>query len=129
MKEHLTGDAAAAAALAHLLADHPELSAVIWSVGEMPGVLTGRQINVTGRGEIVDACAKAMGGHVARTSHYRENDGHGVAQLVTVYDEVPVQVWASYPLPDSTITAAELRRVLTGRRFGVVADIEGGDEK
>ncbi|MGW2951610.1 hypothetical protein [Streptomyces eurythermus] len=95
----------------------------------MPGVLTGHQITDTGRGEIIDACARALGGHVARTSHYRDKDGHGVAQLVTIYDDVPVEVWASYPLPDTTIKAADLRRVLTGRALGTVADNEGGDEK
>ena len=129
MNTHLSGEAAAAAALAHLLADHPELHSVIWSVGETQGVLTGRQIDETGQGEVIDTCAKIMGGHVARTSHYRNDDGHGVAQLVTFYDDVPVEVRASYLLPDTTITAAELRRVLTGRPLGTVAVIKGGDEK
>lgn len=127
MNEHLTGDAAVAAALAHLLADHPKLSSITWTVGEKPGVLTGYQIDDTGQGENIDACAEVMGGHVARTSHWRDDDGHGIAQLATTFDGVPVHVWASYLLPYSKLTGDGLRTLLTGRRLGTVADIKGGD--
>jgi hypothetical protein len=120
LSEHLTGDAAVAAALTHLLADHPELASVVWTVGKTPGVLEGQHVSDSGRGEIVDACAAVMGGHVARSTQYLDIDGHGLAQLVAVYDGVPVSVWASYPLPKSNLPAAELRRVLTGRPLGAV---------
>ncbi|PWI16071.1 hypothetical protein DI272_19270 [Streptomyces sp. Act143] len=129
MDRNLSGEAAAAAALAHLLTDHPELGSLIWTVGETPGVLTGHQITETGHGEIVDTCAEVMGGHVARTSNHRNVGGQGIAQLVAFYDDVPVKVWVSYPLPNNTLNAAELRRVFTGRHLGTVADLEGGDEK
>jgi hypothetical protein len=118
-----------AAALARLLANHPELSSITWTVGERPGVLTGYQISDDGRGEIIDVCARIMGGHVARSCHYRDDDGHGIAQLVITYDGVPVHVYATYVLPDSRLTAADLRRVLTGRPLGTVAVIEGGDDQ
>ncbi|MYR58860.1 hypothetical protein GTY54_22340 [Streptomyces sp. SID625] len=128
MTTHLTGDAAVAAALTHLLTEHPQLDALTWAVGETPGVLTGRQYAETGHGEIIDACADILGGHVVRSSQQHPAGGHGVAQLVTIYDEVPVEVWASYMLPEGSLTAAELRHVLTGRRLGTVADLEGGDD-
>ncbi|MFF0092793.1 hypothetical protein ACFYSF_22910 [Streptomyces canus] len=113
MTENLTGDAAVAAALAHLLADHPELSSIIWPVGEKTGVLLGYHMAETGQGEIVDRCAEIMGGTVARTTEARNNDGHGVAQLLTTYDGVPVHIWASYSVIQSPLTADELRTVLS----------------
>ncbi|MFF5968153.1 hypothetical protein ACFY64_31420 [Streptomyces collinus] len=125
MNEHLTGDAAVAAALAHLLTDHPQLSGIIWPVGERPGVLLGYQMSQTGQGEIVDTCAGIMGGTVARTSEYRQGDKHGVAQLVTTFDGVPVHVWASYVVPSSDLTGDKLRDILAGPRDTA----EGGEDQ
>ncbi|MFI2434749.1 hypothetical protein [Streptomyces sp. NPDC018693] len=113
-----------AAALAHLLSDHPKLSSMVWPVGDTPGVLTGHQISETGRGEIIDTCAEIMGGTVARTAQIRAGgDGQGLAQLVTTFDDVPVEVWASYPLTGSEpLYGAELRGILAGDHAP-----EGGD--
>ncbi|WP_328434499.1 hypothetical protein [Streptomyces sp. NBC_00425] len=127
MDSNLTPEQAAAAALAHLLAEHPQLGSITWSVGERPGVLTGRLVAETGHGEIIDDCAEVMGGTVARTSHYRDDDGHGVAQLVTSYRDVPVHVWATYLLPDSTgLTSTDLRQLLAGRPLGTLPMLPGG---
>ncbi|MEU6595409.1 hypothetical protein ABZ923_40490 [Streptomyces sp. NPDC046881] len=112
--ENLSGNAAVAAALAHLLSDHPELSSMVWPVGETTGVLAGHQIAETGRGEIIDTCAEIMGGTVARSMQLRgAGDGQGLAQLVTTFDGVPVEVWASYPLEGGQpLTGDELREIL-----------------
>ncbi|MEU1853641.1 hypothetical protein ABZ499_31355 [Streptomyces sp. NPDC019990] len=118
-----------AAALAHLLADHPELGSITWSVGEKPGVLTGHQLDLLGQGQSIDACAEIMGGNVVRASHWRGDSGDGVAELVTTFDGVTVHVWVSYVLTRSTLTAAELRSVLSGRRLGTLVDIAGGDNR
>jgi hypothetical protein len=126
LKEHLTGEAAVAAALAHLLSDHPKLSSIIWPVGEKPGVLTGHQIAETGRGEIIDACAEIMGGTVARSMQVRAGGyGQGLAQLVTTYDGVPVEVWAGYPLTGSEpLYGAELQHLLTRNSTAQAGDGE-----
>ncbi|KQW13594.1 hypothetical protein [Streptomyces sp. Root369] len=121
MIEHLTGDAAVAAALAHLLADHPELSPIVWTIGEKPGVLSGCQL-MAETGDIIESCAKAMGGTIAHSTQNLHGDSHGVAQLLTTFDGVPVHVWASYPLPGTALYADHLRDLLSGRRAA-----EGGD--
>lgn len=127
MNENPSGEQAAAAALAHLLADHPELGSVTWSVGETPGVLSGRQISESGHGEIIDACAAAMGGTVARTTQTRHGEGAGFAQLATVYDGVPVQVWVSYLVPGPNgLTSTELRNLLGHRPLGTLPILPGG---
>ncbi|MDQ1018794.1 hypothetical protein [Streptomyces afghaniensis] len=113
-----------AAALAHLLADHPELRAIVWVVGETPGVLAGYQMAAPDQGANVDTCAEIMGGHVARTSHWRDDDGYGLAQLVTTFDGVLVHVCASYLLPTSKLTADELKDLLTGRRATQGGDVQ-----
>ncbi|GGQ49484.1 hypothetical protein GCM10010250_21240 [Streptomyces althioticus] len=127
MNEHLSGEAAAAAALAHLLADHPDLGALVWSIGQTPGVLAGHQMAESGQGEIVDACSAVMGGTVARSTHALNGDGHGLAQLSTFFDGVPVQVWVSYPLADRNgLHSAELAALLSGRQLGTLPLLPGG---
>ncbi|MFD0209201.1 hypothetical protein ACFVH9_08685 [Streptomyces hirsutus] len=127
MKQNLTPEQAAATVLARLLIDHPELCSVVWSVGEKPGVLTGHQMSDSGQGEIIDACAAAMGGTVARSTHRRNGDGHGLAQLAAIVDGVPVHVWASYPLPGADgLTSTELAALLSGRQLGTLAIVPGG---
>ncbi|MFJ3249174.1 hypothetical protein [Streptomyces sp. NPDC086782] len=129
MKPDVSPAQAASAALAQLLAQHPELDRLIWTVGETPGVLKGFQITETGTGEIIDLCAEAMGGTVARSVVGRGVDRLGVAQLVTSYDGVPVEVWASYPLPGADgLTSTELRDVLAARPLGTVVCLPGGGQ-
>ncbi|MFJ6562006.1 hypothetical protein ACIQMV_19520 [Streptomyces sp. NPDC091412] len=118
---------AASAALAQLLARHPELDRLVWTVGETPGVLKGFQVTETGTGEIIDLCAQVMGGTVARSVLDRSGDRQGIAQLVTGYDGVPVEVWASYLLPGADgLTSTELYDLLVGRPLGTVAVLPGG---
>lgn len=125
---HTTPEAAAAAALAHLLAAQPELSVITWTVGEQPGVLVGRQTSESGAGEIIDTCAAVLDGTVVRSAlGHGKGDRQGLAQLVAVYDGVLVEVSASYPLPGPDgLTSAELREVLSGRPLGTLAIVPGG---
>lgn len=116
-----------AAVLARLLSERPELEALTWPVGETPGVLKGYQVANSGSGEVIDGCADLMGGTVVRSVLNRGGDRQGIAQLVTVYDGVPVEVWASYPLPDATgLTYADLHRLMTGRPLGALLCLPGG---
>ncbi|MGW2075053.1 hypothetical protein ACWCPK_42705 [Streptomyces sp. NPDC001953] len=129
MSQHRSPEQAAAAALTHLLAERPELAALIWTVGESPGLLKGHQIAETGAGETIDVCAALMGGTVTRTVLNRDGDRDGLAQLATIFDGVPVEVWASYPLPDADgLTSTELRDLLTSRRLGTLVCLPGGDQ-
>ncbi|MFF4726436.1 hypothetical protein ACFY3M_13995 [Streptomyces mirabilis] len=126
MSTNVSPEQAAAAALVKLLAARPELRSVVWTVGETPGVLRGHQIAETGSGEIVDACAELMGGTVARSVLSRDSDRQGVAQLVAEYAGVSVDVWASYPLPDSHgLTSTDLHQILVGRAIGTLALLPG----
>ncbi|MFB7574628.1 hypothetical protein [Streptomyces sp. NPDC056165] len=127
MKRDVSPAQAASAALAQLLAHHPDLDRLVWTVGETPGVLKGYQVTETGTGEIIDLCAQVMGGTVARSVLNRGDDRLGVAQLVTSYDGVPLEVWASYPLPGADgLTSTELREVLAARPLGAVVCLPGG---
>ncbi|MER6367318.1 hypothetical protein ABT255_02880 [Streptomyces mirabilis] len=126
MSTNVSPEQAAAAALVKLLTARPELRSVVWTVGETPGVLRGHQIAETGSGEIVDACAELMGGTVAHSVLSRDSDRQGVAQLATEYAGVSVDVWASYPLPDSHgLTSTDLHQILVGRAIGTLALLPG----
>lgn len=126
MSTNVSPEQAAAAALVKLLTARPELRSIVWTVGETPGVLRGHQIAETGSGEIVDACAELMGGTVAHSVLSRDSDRQGVAQLVTEYAGVSVDVWASYPLPDSHgLTSTALHQILVGRAIGTLALLPG----
>ncbi|MEV6738605.1 hypothetical protein AB0N14_17420 [Streptomyces sp. NPDC051104] len=127
MNPNVSPEQAAAAALAQLLGHRPDLSAMVWAVGETPGVLKGHQISESGSGEIIDVCADLMGGTVVRSTLSRGDDRQGVAQLVTAYAGVPVEVWASYPLPDDHgLIAAELRDIFAARPLGQLVCLPGG---
>ncbi|MFI9806245.1 hypothetical protein ACIHEJ_18130 [Streptomyces sp. NPDC052301] len=89
--------------------------------------MKGHQIAEWGNGEIIDACAAVMGGTVVRSTLNRDNDRQGVAQLVTVYAGVPVEVGAGYPLPDEHgLIAADLRDLFTARPLGALVCLPGG---
>ncbi|MER6976004.1 hypothetical protein [Streptomyces carpinensis] len=127
MNPNPSPEQAPAVALAQLLGHRTELSALVWVLGETPGVLKGHQIGETGNGDIIDACAELMGGTVVRSECHRGNDRQGVAQLVTCYDGVPVEVWASYPLPDDHgLTSADLRQLFAARPLGTLVCLTGG---
>ncbi|QNT94841.1 hypothetical protein HEP81_04568 [Streptomyces griseofuscus] len=114
-------------ALAHLLVQHPQLTGLVWTVGETPGVLSARQVAESGQGEIIDVCAAAMGGTVIRSVLNRGDDRQGVAQLVTSFDGVNVEAWASYPLPDDHgLTSADLRELFASRSLGELVCLPGG---
>lgn len=116
-----------AAALVELQAARPELHEITWTIGEQPGVLCGHHIAETGRGELIDIVAAVAGGTVAHSSVSRDSDRQGVAQVVTTYRGVPVQAWASYPLPDSHgLTSGDLRELFAGRSLGTLVCLPGG---
>ncbi|MFE0541061.1 hypothetical protein [Streptomyces sp. NPDC058891] len=128
MSQHRSPEQAAAAALTHLLTERPELAALVWTVGESPGLLRGQQYAESGGGEILDVCADLMGGTVVRSAVGRDGDREGIAQLVTVYEGVSVEVWATYPLPGRDgLTSTELRDLLGSRRLGTLVCLPGGD--
>ncbi|MET8609706.1 hypothetical protein [Streptomyces misionensis] len=117
-------------ALARLVVQHPELTGLVWTVGETPGVLTGHQIAESGTGQIIDTCAEVMGGTVVRSVLTRGDDRQGVAQLVTMYDGVNVEAWASYPLPDDHgLTSADLRELFATRPLGELVCLPGGGSR
>jgi hypothetical protein len=127
MKRDSSPQLAAATALVELLTARPELDRITWTVGEQPGVLIGHHIGENGTGELVDAVAEITGGTVARSTANRGEDRQGAAHLVTVYRDVPVKVWASYPLPDAHgLTSADLREILTRRALGTLVCLSGG---
>jgi hypothetical protein len=127
MKRDSSPQLAAAAALVELLTAHPELSAIVWTIGGDAGVLTGDHVGQDGRGELVDAVAAVTGGTVARSTATIGDDRQGASHLVAVYCGVPVQVSASYPLPDARgLTSSDLRDLLAGRRLGTVVCLPGG---
>lgn len=116
-----------AAALVELQADRPELHSITWTIGDQPGVLSGHHIGETGRGELVDVVADVTGGTVAHSSVNRDGDRQGVAQIVSAYKGVPVQVWASYPLPDAHgLTSVDYRELFAGRQLGALVCLPGG---
>lgn len=116
-----------AAALVELQAARPELHAITWTIGEQPGVLSGHHIGETGRGELMDVVADVAGGNVLHFSVSRDGDRQGVAQVVAIYRGVPVEVWASYPLPTATgLMSGELREMFAGRRLGTLVCLSGG---
>lgn len=118
-----------AAVLARLLTERRELETLVWTVGETPGVLKGHLVASSGSAEVIDVCADLMGGTVVRSVTNRGGDRQGIAHLVTVYDGVPVEVWASYPLPDATgLTYADLHRLMTGRPLGALLCLPGGPQ-
>lgn len=123
MTRELSAEAAVAAALSHLLAGHPELGSVMWTIGETPGTLSGRHTAVTGRGEIIDRCAEVMGGTVARSCSRRRGDidRQAVAQLVTAYQGVPVHVWGTYSIPGPDgLTTDDLADLMAARALGTL---------
>ncbi|MFC9341405.1 hypothetical protein ACFT0G_25250 [Streptomyces sp. NPDC057020] len=96
MKQHSTPQASAATALSQLLSEHPSVTGLTWSINTL-GVLEGVQHGETGQGQVVDDCAQILGGTAARTVLTRAGDRLGLAELVTVWRDVPIKVWASYP--------------------------------
>lgn len=127
MKRDSSPQLAAATALVELLTARPELDLIVWTVGEQPGVLIGHHIGVDGNGEIVDDVAAVTGGTVARSTATRGEDRQGAAHLVATYRDVPVKVWASYPLPDANgLFAADYRELFTGRQIGTLVCLPGG---
>lgn len=116
-------EAAAAAALTGLLTTHPELGVIAWTVGQRSGVLHGHHTGAGETGGIIDVCARVMGGTVTRSTIARGRDVQCIAQLVTVFGGVPVDVWSSYPLPEN-LASAHLLRLLAGRRIGTL--VAGG---
>ena len=127
MKRDSSPQLAAATALVELLTDRPELDMIVWTVGEQPGVLIGHHIGEDGNGEVVDAVAAVTGGTVARSTAHRGDDRQGAAHLVATFRDVPVKVWASYPLPGRDgLTSTDLREVLTGRALGTLVILPGG---
>ncbi|MFM9590795.1 hypothetical protein ACKI16_29835 [Streptomyces scabiei] len=123
MTEHLSPEAAAAAALAHLLAGHPELGCIAWTVGGRECVLTGHRTATAGTAEVIDRCSEVMGGTVLRsTERFGDRGGQGVAQLVTVYRGVPVHVYGTYELPGQHgLTSDDLNALFAARPLGTVA--------
>lgn len=127
MTQNLSPEAAAAAALSHLLAGHPELGCIAWTVGGREGVLTGHHTATAGSAEIVDRCSEVMGGTVARsTERFGDRGGQGVAQLVTTYRDVPVHVYGTYELPGRHgLTSDGLTALYAARPLGAVAVLPG----
>ncbi|MFE6551645.1 hypothetical protein ACFVHS_25040 [Streptomyces sp. NPDC057746] len=127
MAEHASPACAEATALLHLLTARPELKALVWTIGDVPGLLRGQQVTETGEGEIIDACADLMGGTVVRSVLNRDGARDGIAQLVTFYEGVAIDVWASFPLPGADgLTTTELRDLLGSRRLGTLVCLPGG---
>lgn len=127
MKRDSSPQLAAATALVELLTARPELDRMTWTVGEEPGVLIGHHVGYDGNGELVDVAADVIGGTVARSTANRGEDRQGAAHLVAVYRDVPVKVWASYPLPDAHgLTSTDLRELFAGRALGTLVCLPGG---
>lgn len=96
MTAHSNSQAHAATALSQLLAEHPDVTGLTWSIDPL-GVLRGERHAESGDGQIVDEVAKIIGGTAAHVCFTRDGDRQGLAQLTTVWRGVPVHVWASYP--------------------------------
>ncbi|MEU8870515.1 hypothetical protein AB0D24_04980 [Streptomyces javensis] len=103
---------ATASALVTLLTDHPELSALTWTV-DTADVLHGQQTGA-GSGLIVDQAARVLGGTPVHARINRGTDRIGLAQFATVWRGVHVEVWASYATPEPR------------RPLGTVAVLTGG---
>ncbi|MEW2568424.1 hypothetical protein [Streptomyces sp. NPDC047070] len=127
MNQNPSPELAPALALVNLLAASPELHSIIWTVGETPGILSGRHTGESGTGELVDAVAAVTGGTVARSSLSRGDDRHGTAQLVTTYHGASLHVWASYPLPGiDGLTSTDLRDLMASCPLGALVCLPGG---
>lgn len=101
---------ASVTALASILRARPEASALTWTI-DPAGVLHGQQIAATGYGDVIDAVADYTGGTALHTVMSRGTDRTCLAQLVTVWRGVPVEIWASYaepaPLPLATVAVIQ----------------------
>lgn len=96
MNAHASPQSTAATALSQLLQEHPELAGLAWSIDTL-GTLRGEQRAQTGTGQVVDDCAQILHGTPVRTTLNRDGDHLVLAQLATVWRDVPVEIWASYP--------------------------------
>lgn len=95
MTAHSNLQASAATALSQLLTEHPELDGLTWKVDPI-GVLHGELHAQEGDGRIVDDCAAIIGGTAVHSTLTRDGDRLGLAQLVTVWRDVHVEIWASH---------------------------------
>lgn len=87
---------APAMALVELLREHPELPPVGWSIGES-STLVGTLMTDGDGLSVVAAYAEVIGGSV-RTSDFDRNGDHRLTGNVrTVWRDVTVDVWVSYP--------------------------------
>ncbi|MBT2492319.1 hypothetical protein J7E96_28185 [Streptomyces sp. ISL-96] len=96
MTAHSNPQASAATALSQLLTEHPSVDGLTWTINTL-GVLQGELHATEGDGQIVDDCARILGGTAAHTTLTRDGDRLGLAQLTTTWRDVPVLVWSSYP--------------------------------
>jgi hypothetical protein len=127
MKRNSSPQLTAARALVELLANRPELETIVWTVGEQPGVLIGHHVGGDGTGELVDAVAAVTGGTVVRSTATLAGNRQGAAHLVATYRDVPVKVWASYPLSDARgLTVNDYRELLASRPLGTLLCLPGG---
>lgn len=127
MNQNPSPELAPSLALVSLLTARPELHALVWTVGEVPGVLSGHHTSETGTGELADVLAEVAGGTVAHSSVNRGDDRLGVAHVVTTFEGASVRMWASYPLPDARgLTSTDLREMFSARRLGTLLCLPGG---
>lgn len=96
MKAHANPQSSAATALSQLLDEHPKIVGLTWSIDTL-GTIHGEQHAQDGNGRIVDDCAHILGGTAVHSTLNRDGDCLGLAQLNTVWREVPVEIWGSYP--------------------------------
>ncbi|MFF0395095.1 hypothetical protein ACFYSJ_04795 [Streptomyces sp. NPDC005248] len=83
-------------ALSELLDEHPDIVGLTWSIDTL-GTIHGEQYAQDGNGRIVDVCAQILDGTAVHSTLNRDGDRLGLAQLNTVWREVPVEIWGSYP--------------------------------
>lgn len=129
MSEDLTAQQRVAYSLFVLLAKHPTLESVVWSVGEQPGVLYGREICDAEYSGSMEALAEVAGGTVlhSATPSPDGGPGQGLAQIVTDYEGVAVHASSTYQLPDEQGLTSEGRyRLLAVRPLGSLACLPGG---
>lgn len=98
----------AATALALLLADHPDLATLTWTV-KPSGTLQAE--GECGADQVIELCAKAIGSTAFHISISRGRDTHHLVQVTGVWLGVPVEAWATYdddPLPLGAVALVPL---------------------
>lgn len=97
MSKHCNPQKASALALAALIAEHPEITGLTWSV-DPSGVLHGANADDDGR--TIAKLARIIGGTpLRRTTLNPIGDRLTLTELVTVWHGVNIEVWTTHETP------------------------------